>query len=74
MNCVIDKCNRKSEDSYCHGHEIAQENLDSGYTAWKKAFGKKLTKKSYLSSIVKDEDLKVGIFVREVAAHLIRSK
>ncbi|MHA2172661.1 MAG: hypothetical protein ACXAB7_22540 [Candidatus Kariarchaeaceae archaeon] len=74
MSCEITECKRKSEDSYCHIHKIAQIQLDNAYTSWKKAFGKKLSKKSFLSTIVNDEDLDVGLFAREVAAHLMKSQ
>jgi hypothetical protein len=73
MKCVIDKCNRKSEDTYCQAHEIAQEHLNNAYTGWKKAFGKKFTKKTFLATIANDEEIKAGLFAREVAAHLMKS-
>lgn len=76
--CDVAICHRPfSEESklqLCQRHENALQNLDKTYSGWIKAYGKQYNKKKYYLTLITNEELKTGKWVREVINHLMEEE
>ena len=66
-NCVIENCERDTEEKLCTHHQMGWESINSGFEKWQKALGNDLTWENYLIQLIEDDAVKTGDLAIDVA-------
>ncbi|MCH8908729.1 MAG: hypothetical protein IH840_16715 [Candidatus Heimdallarchaeota archaeon] len=72
--CTLDDCFNLTQDKFCTHHLLSLENLKTGFLKWKKAYGRSISQKKYLTQLIDTENMSSGLYIQEVAAYLLKNK
>jgi hypothetical protein len=76
--CDVAICHRpvdyKSQYNFCQRHEKGFIQLGKTYSDWVKAYGNKYSKKKYYVALLTNEEIKTGIWIREVINHILEEE